>query len=150
MAWVVDTCLVIDVLDDDPEFGRASALLLDSKAADGLVLCPVSFVELAPAFLGDLARQREFLDQVGIQASPTWEWDDTQAAHKAWARYVALRRAGKSTRRPIADVLIGAFAATRQGLLTRNPSDFAPFFPDLPIGMPEHERRPIPNDVRTD
>ncbi len=23
MAWVVDTCLVIDVLDDDPEFGRA-------------------------------------------------------------------------------------------------------------------------------
>lgn len=38
MPWVVDTCLVIDVLDDDPDHGRASALLLDSKASDGLVL----------------------------------------------------------------------------------------------------------------
>ncbi len=36
MPWVVDTCLVIDVLDDDPDYGRASALLLDSKASDGL------------------------------------------------------------------------------------------------------------------
>ena len=53
MPWVVDTCLVIDVLDDDPDYGRASALLLDSKVSDGLVLCPISYVELAPAFLGD-------------------------------------------------------------------------------------------------
>ncbi|MDO8836492.1 MAG: type II toxin-antitoxin system VapC family toxin [Vicinamibacterales bacterium] len=148
MAWVVDTCLVIDVLDDDPEFGRASASLLDNKAADGLILCPVSFVELAPAFLGDAARQRAFLEQIGIQAMPTWEWDDTQAAYKAWARYVALRRAGKSTRRPIADVLIGAFAATRQGLLTRNPSDFAPFFPDLVLDVPEAGKPYVAPDLQ--
>lgn len=52
MAWVVDTCLLIDVLEDDPEFGRSSARLLDDHAADGLVLCPISYVELAPAFEG--------------------------------------------------------------------------------------------------
>jgi len=33
MAWVVDTCLIIDVLDDDPEFGAASARLIDAKAS---------------------------------------------------------------------------------------------------------------------
>ena len=24
MAWVVDTCILLDVLEDDPKFGRAS------------------------------------------------------------------------------------------------------------------------------
>ncbi|MCX6539760.1 MAG: hypothetical protein NT151_12625 [Acidobacteria bacterium] len=40
-------------------------------------------------------------------------------------------------RRPVADVLIGAFASTRQGLLTRNPTDFAPVFPSLTIVTPD-------------
>ena len=136
MAWVVDTCLVIDVLEDDPEFGRASALLLDSKASDGLVLCPVSYIELAPAFLGDAARQHDFLDQAGIDYSAPWDWAESQAAHKAWARFVTMRRAGQTRRRPIADVLIGAFATTRQGLLTRNAPDFAAVFPSLDIVTP--------------
>lgn len=133
MAWVVDTCLVIDVLDDDPVFGQSSAILLDRVAAEGLVLCPVSYVELAPAFLGDGTRQREFLDAVGIDYSSTWSWGDTQAAFKAWDLQVRLRRAGQASRRPVADILIGAFASTRGGLLTRNPGDFAPAFPALRI-----------------
>jgi predicted nucleic acid-binding protein len=136
MAWVVDTCLVIDVLDDDPKYGLASAKLLDARAADGLVLCPVSYVELAPAFLGDDSRQRAFLEQVGIGASEPWEWSDTQAAHKGWARHVERRRARRVARRPVADVLIGAFAANRTGLLTRNPSDFTATFPALSILTP--------------
>ena len=136
MPWVVDTCLVIDVLDDDPEFGEASAALLDRMSPEGLALCPVSFVELAPAFLGDSARQREFLDQVGIDDSSAWTWPDTEAAHKAWALHVHLRRAGQAKHRPVADVLIGAFASTRQGLLTRNAADFAPLFPHVSIVGP--------------
>jgi len=35
MAWVVDTCLLIDVAEADPTFGVASAKLLDLKRADG-------------------------------------------------------------------------------------------------------------------
>ncbi len=41
MAWVVDTCLVIDVAEADPTFGVASAKLLDNKRADGLTICPI-------------------------------------------------------------------------------------------------------------
>jgi predicted nucleic acid-binding protein len=136
MAWVVDTCLVIDVLDDDRQFGLASAKLLDARASDGLVLCPVSYVELAPAFLGDDSRQREFLEQAGIDVSVPWEWTDTQAAHKAWNRYIERRRVHQAARRPVADVLIGAFAANRAGLLTRNPSDFSAVYPALTIVSP--------------
>lgn len=136
MSWVVDTCLIIDVLDDDPEFGRASARLIDRKAAEGLALCPVGYVELAPAFLGDRRRQHEFLQSIGIQFDSPWTWADTQRAHEAWNRQIGLRRQRNAPRRPIADILIGAFAAGRQGLLTRNPSDFSPVFPDLEIRSP--------------
>ena len=136
MAWVVDTCLVIEVLDDDPEFGLASARLIDAKAAEGLLLCPVSYVELAPAFLGDDSRQRAFLEQVGIGFSDGWIWKDTQVAHRAWARHVARRRGGRGARRPVADVLIGAFASNRTGLLTRNRSDFRTVYPSLAIVAP--------------
>jgi predicted nucleic acid-binding protein len=53
MSWVIDTCLIIDVLENDPSFGEPSARLIDRLSKDGLTLCPVSYVELAPAFLGD-------------------------------------------------------------------------------------------------
>ena len=32
MAWVVDTCLLIDVAEADPAFGIGSAKLLDTNA----------------------------------------------------------------------------------------------------------------------
>ena len=35
MSWVVDTCLIIDVLEADPDFGEASAELLDSMMVKG-------------------------------------------------------------------------------------------------------------------
>ncbi len=131
MAWVVDTCLVIDVLDDDAAFGAASAALLDAHAAAGLVLCPVSYIELAPTFLGDARRQHEFLDKVGIEHQTPWVWEDTVQAHKAWHAHVTRRRERKAGRRPVADVLIGAFAMRFEGLLTRNATDFATLFPNL-------------------
>lgn len=137
MIWVVDTCIVIDVLENDPAFGRASAALLDRLAPEGIALCPVSYVELAPAFLGDQRRQNEFLDGSGIQYTLSWSWQDTQNAHKAWERHVNLHRQRKALRRPVADMLIGAFAAGRRGLLTRNTADFRHAFPTLKIIEPE-------------
>ncbi len=31
MAWILDTCLLIDIADSDPNFGAAPAQFLDSK-----------------------------------------------------------------------------------------------------------------------
>ena len=128
MTWIVDTCVVLDVLEGDPEFGLASARLLDKFAGEGLALCPISYIELAPAFLGSIGRQNEFLSAIGIDYSLSWDWKDTQQAHKAWDRYVGKRRANRIAKRPVADILIGAFAARHRGLLTRNADDFLPVF----------------------
>jgi predicted nucleic acid-binding protein len=136
MPWVVDTCLLIDVLEDDPQFGADSAALLERLMNDGLEVCPVTYAELAPAFGGDRALQDEFLRGIGIALPADWSWGDTLAAHEAWARFVRLKRKGTVPRRPLADILIGAYAAGREGLVTRNPGDFVPIFPKLALREP--------------
>lgn len=49
------------------------------------------------------------------------------------AACVAARRAGIGRKRPIADILIGAFAVRHDGLITRNPDNFRPWFPQMKI-----------------
>ena len=136
MAWVVDTCLLIDVAEADPRFGISSAQLLDRLRPDGLVLCPVSEVELAPMFAGDETLQAEFFHQLSVSVLAQWTAADTRAARQAWNRYVTQRRAGPVPKRPLADVLIGAFALRFQGILTRNEADFRQVFPTLRVLVP--------------
>jgi hypothetical protein len=42
-----------------------SAALIDSKRAEGLAICPVTYAELAPVFNGDATAQNEFLANIG-------------------------------------------------------------------------------------
>jgi len=136
MAWVVDTCVLIDVLEDDPRFGEASASTLDAHQDDGLVVCPVTYVELAPAFTGNLGLQDEFLDGVGVDHRQAWTWEDTCRAHSAWHAFIERRRTGDVPRRPLVDILIGAFALRHQGLITRNVADFEAVLPQLALRSP--------------
>jgi predicted nucleic acid-binding protein len=136
MTWVVDTCILIDILEDDPRFGRPSALALDAMAGDGLAICPLTYAELAPAFEGQLALQDEFLHGVGVDFRQDWTWADTLRAHEAWHRFIEHRRSRSLPRRPLADILIGAFAGRYQGLVTRNVGDFDAIFPNLKLEVP--------------
>jgi predicted nucleic acid-binding protein len=136
MTWVVDTAVLIDVLEDDPEFGEASAAMLELLAEDGLAICPVTYAELAPAFEGSRALQEEFLAGAGVGFSEDWTRQDTLAAFEAWHADVRRRREGVGPRRPIADILIGAFAQRFQGLVTRDRDHFRPAFPQLEIRDP--------------
>lgn len=136
MAWVVDTAVLIDVLEHDPVFGVRSARTLDAHSGDGLALCPISYVELSPAFEGNPALQEEFLDGVGVDHRHDWTGEDTRRAHEAWHVHVEARRRDRVAKRPLADLLIGAFASRFQGLITRNEKDFRRIFPELPLRVP--------------
>lgn len=139
MAWVVDTCVLLDVLEDDPQFGRSSAVTLDAHVEEGLIVCPVTYAELAPAFQGDRSLQDEFLGGIGLDYRQDWLWEDTLRAHEAWNTFVQRKRSGQLPKRPLADILIGAFAVRHQGLITRNPDDFKPVFPGLTLRGPLQE-----------
>lgn len=133
MAWIVDTCVLLDIRLADPMFAESSAQCLRLYSREGLAISPVTYVELAPQFYGDLAEQDAFLSAQRIQSTETWEKQDTLTAARHWALFVARKRAQKLPRRPVADVLIAAFAARSQGLITRNVEDFRKIAPSLPL-----------------
>lgn len=136
MTWIVDTCVVIDIFENDPDFGLRSARLLEERLGEGLAVSPITHIELAPAFEGDLVEQKRFLSLAGIAYHLGWTLADTEVAHAAWHRHMAARRSAAQPKRPIADLLIGAFASNRRGLITRNPADFRKNFPDLTLLVP--------------
>ena len=136
MTWVVDTCVLIDILEEDPQFGLRSALCLRDKLNEGLVVSPVTMIELSPAFGGNLASQKEFLILCGVEYQVGLEVADVARAHAAWNHYIQKKRLQQSVKRPVADIMIGAFAARYGGLITRNPKDFKPWFPQLNLIVP--------------
>ena len=92
---VVDTCVILDVLERDPVFGVASAEVIDQYAEGGLIISPLTYVELAPAFLGDETRERDFLFEIGIDLPPILGEDDLSFAHAAWNGHIQRKRSGK-------------------------------------------------------
>lgn len=140
MSWVVDTCVVIDIFRGDHDFADVSADALDLLSADGLTIAPVTYVELAPEFRGDVASQDAFLEAVGIKVDFRGNRDAVLSAHKAWHEHILRKRAGAAIKRPIADVLIGAYALSKGGLITRNEADFRSLYPGLRIFNPGQPR----------
>ena len=136
MIWVVDTCVLIDLLKADPVFARSSSTALQSKMDDILVIAPITYVELAPAFRGNVEAQNEFLNALWIRYDFEGNRDAVLAAHKSWHEHVLRKRSGIEERRPIADVMIGAYALSKGGLITRNESDFRALYPTLEIFNP--------------
>lgn len=134
--FVVDTCVLIDITEDDPEFGAASADCLAARVEEGLTVSPVSYVELAPVFDASRRLLDEFLAGLGIDGSAIFDLADRASAFSAWARHISERRARKAGRRPVADVLIGALALRHDGLITRNADDFLALYPRLRIVDP--------------
>jgi predicted nucleic acid-binding protein len=136
MTWVVDTCVLIDLLKADPVFSKASSMALQAKMDDILIIAPITYVELAPAFQGNLEAQDEFLNALWIQYDFGGNRNAVIAAHRAWYEHVLRKRTGAVVKRPIADVLIGAYALSKGGLITRNESDFRSLYPTLEIFSP--------------
>ena len=137
MPWVVDSCVLLDVALKDPTFGLPSAMLLEKMRNDGLVVCPITLVEVTPQFGGDVNQVRIFLKRMGTNGEIPWLAADTENAAMGWVRYVTSKHHQQTVKRPIADLLIGGFACRFQGLITRNPGHFLPFFPHLRILQPE-------------
>ncbi len=134
--WVVDTCVIIDILSGDGTFSVKSADAIDAKRGEGLVVAPLTYIELAPSFCGNVKDQDLVLSGLGIELDFAGNKDAVLTAHKAWYEHVLRKRLGAVAKRPIADVLIGAYALQKGGLITRNEADFRTLYPTLTIFNP--------------
>lgn len=135
-GYVVDTCVLLDVFEGVEPFASRSADALDAYAERGLRIAPITYVELAPAFCGNLEDVDDFLSQLGIRVSTGESLARIKNAAAFWARYVDLKRQGLVPKRPMADLLIGTCAKEYDGLITRNAKDFRSLFPSLTLIEP--------------
>lgn len=131
MTWMVDLELIVDVLEDDPQHGMASAALIDEYRHYGeLYISPVAYIQLGPLFGGLKELQDRFLASMGIALAQKQTKDTSAIVLSAWCRYVK-RTGANMCEMPFTKLLIGATALGFDGLLTRRPADFRQFFPRL-------------------
>lgn len=126
MSWVVDTCVIIDILRGDTEFSAPSADALDAKMQHGLLIAPITYVELAPSFGGNVAEQDELLADFGIGVEFGEDKEKILLAHRAWYEHVCRKRMGVEKRRPVADVLSGPMPCKKAGSSPAMRTIFAP------------------------
>jgi len=133
IATLVDSCVLIDVLADDPHWAEWSLTQLDSLGQQGpLVINPLIVAELSPRFerASDLDAALMLLP-LRRDALP---WDAAFMAGQAFKLYRQTKGVQHS---PMPDFYIGAHALLGgMRLLTRDATRFKTYFPKLEIISP--------------
>ena len=134
MITAVDSSIIIDVLEPDPEHGPASREALRRCLREGsMVACDVVWAEVATAFGHAQARAVDALREIGIAYSPMTEEAALRAA-ECWYRF-RKRSGGKD--RIVADFLIGGHALVQADrLLTRGRGFYRDYFKSLKLVVP--------------
>ncbi|MHB8425697.1 MAG: type II toxin-antitoxin system VapC family toxin [Gammaproteobacteria bacterium] len=131
---LVDTNVLVDVLEDDPEWADWSISRLRAQAQiHELAINPVIYAELSLTFASvetlDRAVRDLALEMLELPRPALF------LAGKAFAQY---RRAGGRKSNMLADFFIGAHAAVLGcGILTRDPGRYQSYFRTVPLITPE-------------
>jgi predicted nucleic acid-binding protein len=133
MSTLVDSNVLLDILDEDEEWMDWSASMLADAARQGpLIINQLIFAE-ASVTLATVEELEEALPaSYFVHEALPWE-----AAFLAGKAFAAYRRRGGSKRSPLPDFYIGAHAAVAgHTLLTRDPRRYQSYFPRLRIVAP--------------
>jgi hypothetical protein len=130
---LVDTNVLVDVLQNDPQWADWSIAQMRSQARlHALVINPVIYAEMSLSFL-----TIEALDDVVITLALELREIPRPALFLAAKAYAQYRRRGGSKRQVLPDFFIGAHAAVEGWpLLTRDASRFRTYFPTLEVLAP--------------
>jgi len=130
---LVDTNVLVDVLQDDPQWADWSIGQLRAQAKiHELVINPVVYAELSLSFT-----TFESLDRVVATMELTLREIPRPALFLAGKAYLQYRRRGGSKGQVLPDFFIGAHAAVEGWpLLTRDAARFGTYFPSLEVVAP--------------
>ncbi|MFZ5470732.1 MAG: type II toxin-antitoxin system VapC family toxin [Myxococcota bacterium] len=130
---LVDTCILIDVINEDAEWCEPSCAALDEWGRRGPVLVnPIIYAEVSPGFEHPAALD-EVLETVGVEFRelPREALFLAARAHRAYRHRGGLRIA------VLPDFFIGAHALTLGvPVLTRDPTRYRAYFPTLRVAAP--------------
>ncbi len=135
---LVDTNVLLDVLQDDPKWAAWSQGQLDSAAfTDRLAINPVIYSELSMAF-----ERIEDLEQVVADARLVVEPIPREALFLAVKVFLDYRRRKGGKQAVLPDFYIGAHAAvSKLSILTRDVGRYRSYFPTVPLISPAGDGR---------
>jgi len=130
---IVDTNVLVDVLQDDAQWAEWSASQLRAQSAvHELVINPVIYAELSLMFEA-VGALDEAIDRMELRFQELPR-ASLFLAGKAFVRY---RRDGGNKQNVLADFFIGAHAAVQRcSILTRDPRRYRSYFPTVDLLIP--------------
>ena len=130
---LVDTNVLVDVLQNDPQWADRSIAQLRAQAQlHELAINPVIYAELSLSF-----STLEALDRVVATMELAMHEVPRPALFLAGKAYLQYRRRGGGKAQVLPDFFIGAHAAVKGWpLLTRDASRFRTYFPSLEVVAP--------------
>ena len=130
---IVDTNVLVDVLEDDPDWADWSIAQLRAQAqVHELVINPIIYAELSLAFA-----TVEALDTVVDQMRLTVAEVPRPALFLAGKAFMRYRSAGGRKSNVLSDFFIGAHAAVAScALLTRDVPRYRTYFPTVELISP--------------
>jgi predicted nucleic acid-binding protein len=131
---LVDTCVLLDVLTEDPKWADWSeSAIADARDYGDLAINPIIYAEVSAGF-----DTIEDLDDALPASDFTREPLPYEAGFVASRAYLAYRRRGGGRRSPLPDFYIGAHAALKAyPLLTRDAVRYRTYFPTLELISPD-------------
>ena len=130
---LVDTNVLVDVLQDDPQWAEWSISELRAQASvHQLVINPVIYAEMSLSF-----STLEALDDVVVTMGLELREIPRPALFLAAKAYAQYRKRGGAKQQVLPDFFIGAHAAVEGWpLLTRDATRFRTYFPGLEVLAP--------------
>jgi predicted nucleic acid-binding protein len=130
---LVDTNVLVDVLQNDPQWAEGSIAQLRAQAKlHALAINPVIYAEMSLSF-----STLEALDEVVLTMALELREIPRPALFLAARAYTLYRRRGGSKGQVLPDFFIGAHAAVEGwSLLTRDAGRFKTYFPTLHVIAP--------------
>jgi len=137
-GYLIDSNVLLDVLEDDSRWFEWSSNALASAADQGLlVINAVIYAEISVGFENIEEMERLLPREVYIRSAIPWE-----AAFIAGKCFLQYRRAGGSRRSTLPDFFIGAHAAVEQlSLVTRDAARYRSYFPGLSLVAPSYNSK---------
>ncbi|MEC9364084.1 MAG: type II toxin-antitoxin system VapC family toxin [Pseudomonadota bacterium] len=131
---LVDTNVLIDVLEDDPDWADWSVRQLRAQAqVHDLLINPVIYAELSLLF-DSVAATDKVIDNMGLVVAEL----PRAALFLAGRAHVKYRQGGGTRSNVLADFFIGAHAAVAGcGILTRDDRRYRNYFPSVPLISPD-------------
>jgi len=130
---LVDTNVLLDVLEDDPEWAEWSQAKLDSAiVTDTLAINSIIYSELSIAF-GRIEELEAVIAEASLDVLPI----PREALFLAGKVFLSYRRARGKKHSVLPDFYVGAHAAVAQcPILTRDVARYRTYFPTVPLITP--------------